>query len=76
MKTPQGPALVNEYFARHPEMVLGEHSLQGSMYRADEYTVLPRGTNIDAQFAEAVSHLPETVYPRTCAAPPIPRAAR
>lgn len=62
VKTPQGPALVNEYFARHPEMVLGEHSLQGSMYRADEYTVLPRGTNIDAQFAEAVSHLPEKVY--------------
>lgn len=62
VKTPEGPTLVNEYFARHPEMVLGEHSLQGSMYRADEYTVLPRGTNIDAQFAEAVSHLPEKVY--------------
>lgn len=62
VKTPEGPALVNEYFARHPEMVLGEHSLQGSMRRANEYTVLPRGTNIDAQFAEAVTHLPENVY--------------
>ena len=62
VKTPEGPTLVNEYFARHPEMVLGEHSLQGSMYRADEYTVLPRGTDINAQFAEAVTHLPENVY--------------
>lgn len=62
VKTPEGPALVNEYFARHPEMVLGEHSLQGSMRRANEYTVLPRGTDIDAQFAEAVTHLPENVY--------------
>ena len=62
VKTPEGPALVNEYFARHPEMVLGEHSLQGSMRRANEYTVLPRGTDINAQFAEAVTHLPENVY--------------
>lgn len=62
VKTPEGPALVNEYFARHPEMVLGEHSLQGSMRSANEYTVLPRGTDIDAQFAEAVTHLPENVY--------------
>ena len=62
VKTPEGPALVNEYFVRHPEMVLGEHSLQGSMRRANEYTVLPRGTDINAQFAEAVTHLPENVY--------------
>lgn len=62
VKTPEGPALVNEYFARHPEMVLGEHSLQGSMRSANEYTVLPRGTDIDAQFAEAVTYLPENVY--------------
>ena len=32
------------------------------MYRSDEYTVLPHGTDIDAQFAEAVTHLPENVY--------------
>ena len=62
VQTPEGPALVNEYFARHPDMVLGEHSLKGSMYRSDEYTVLPHGTDIDAQFAEAVTHLPENVY--------------
>lgn len=46
VKTPEGPALVNEYFARHPEMVLGEHSLQGSMRRANEYTVLPRARTL------------------------------
>lgn len=60
--TPEGPTPVNEYFARHPDMVLGEHSLQGRMHRSDEYTVLPRGADIDAQFAEAVTRLPENVY--------------
>ena len=32
VQTPDGATLVNEYFARHPEMVLGEHSLKGTMY--------------------------------------------
>jgi len=35
------PTRVNEYFARHPEMVLGLHSLTGSMYRSGDYTVRP-----------------------------------
>jgi N12 class adenine-specific DNA methylase len=32
VETVDGPTQVNEYFVRHPEMVLGEHSLQGTMY--------------------------------------------
>lgn len=53
---------VNEYFAAHPEMVLGEHSTTGSMYRKDEYTVTPReGSDIEADFAKAVLNLPENV---------------
>lgn len=39
---PRDVALVNEYYQRHPEHVLGYHSLQGSMYgRAEngQYTV-------------------------------------
>ena len=35
-------AYVNEYFAGNPEMVLGEHSMTGTMYGGkEEYTLLP-----------------------------------
>jgi len=32
---------LNKFFLDHPEKVLGEHSTQGTMYRADQYTVKP-----------------------------------
>ena len=61
--TPEGPAMINEYFAEHPEMVLGKNSLQGSMYGANQYTVIPeKGTDIEKQFAAATENLPENVY--------------
>lgn len=61
--TDQGKAVnVNEYFADHPEMVLGKHSEQGTMYAAGEYTVLPNEGSIDEQFADAVKNLPVNVY--------------
>ncbi len=34
-------ANVNQYFLKHPEMVLGKHSAAGSMYGGGEYTVEP-----------------------------------
>src|SRR5580692_11280393 len=37
--TPDGPIEVNEYFARHPEMMLGQMKLEGSMYRGAEPTL-------------------------------------
>ena len=62
VQTPQGPAAINEYFAAHPEMVLGSHALTGSMYRANEYTVIPQeGVDIETAFAKAVENLPENV---------------
>lgn len=63
VQTPQGPAQINEYFAAHPEMVLGAHALTGSMYRANEYTVVPEpGVDMDAAFAKAIANLPEGIY--------------
>lgn len=62
VKTPQGNTQVNEYFAEHPEMVLGSHTLQGTMYKAGEYTVLPKTGDIEEQFAAAVEKLPEKIY--------------
>lgn len=58
---PDAPAMVNEYFAAHPEMVLGEHSNAGSMYRAKEYTVKAPAGDIEALFAAAVERLPADV---------------
>lgn len=54
--------LVNQYFDEHPEMVLGSHSTTGSMYRSNEYTVLPLEGNIEDQFAQAITKLPAGVY--------------
>lgn len=65
VETDKGPANINEYFIAHPEMVLGTHSLTGSMYAKNEYTVLPRGGDIEAQFAAAVENLPADVYRAT-----------
>jgi N-6 DNA Methylase len=36
IETPDGPILVNEYFARHPEMMLGQMRLEHGMYRGGE----------------------------------------
>jgi N12 class adenine-specific DNA methylase len=54
------PIRVNEYYARHPENVLGRHALQGSMYSAGEYTVQSMGS-LDEQLAAAVERLPENI---------------
>ena len=62
VKTEKGSAPVNEYFAAHPEMVLGSHSHKGSMYGPDQYTVLPREGDIEAHFAAAVENLPADVF--------------
>jgi hypothetical protein len=37
--SPDGPIEVNEYYARHPEMMLGKMKLEGTMYRGAEPTL-------------------------------------
>lgn len=56
--------LVNEYFARHPEMVLGRHAFTGKMrHGQDEYTVEPtQGENLEEAFRAATEKLPVAVY--------------
>jgi N12 class adenine-specific DNA methylase len=51
---------INEYFKNHPDMVLGEHSAAGTMYRSDSYTVNPTG-NLEKQLAEAIKKLPKGI---------------
>lgn len=76
-ESPQGPAWkgvgeltnsrgecipVNEYFAAHPEMMLGEMQLVGRMYRHGEPTLVSNGRDLAEQLAEAVARLPQNVF--------------
>lgn len=57
---------VNNYFLKNPQNVLGTHSAQGSMYRANEYSVDPdpsKGT-LQEQLASWVETLPQGIYSR------------
>ncbi|CAB4211858.1 Helicase/UvrB, N-terminal [uncultured Caudovirales phage] len=62
IQTAEGPAKINQYYAEHPEMILGKNSLQGTMYAANQYMVLPIEGNIDDLFATALKNLPENIY--------------
>ena len=57
----KAPIRVNEYFAKHPENVLGEHALSGSMYSNNEYTVKDNGTNLREGFDRFAASLPKNV---------------
>lgn len=57
------PALVNEYFAKHPDMVLGEHTLIGSRFSDRKYNVSLRdGEILDDLLAKALQRLPAGTY--------------
>lgn len=61
--TKQGETRINEYFVAHPEMVLGEHSLSGTMYGGNEYTLLPaKGESLEEGLRRATVNIPADVY--------------
>ncbi|MCI0538026.1 MAG: DEAD/DEAH box helicase family protein [Verrucomicrobiales bacterium] len=63
---------INEYFAAHPEMRLGEMRLEGRMYRRGEPTLVSSGKDLESQLAEAIALLPEEVFrPRRPIIPPL-----
>ena len=47
----------NDYFAEHPEMVLGEASSTGSMYRGNSLTYTAKGGNLEKQIEKAFSKI-------------------
>ncbi len=56
-KTEDGFA-INQYFADHPEMVLGELTTESTQYGREDLTVAPiEGTSLADQLAEAVQHI-------------------
>ncbi|MCD8367213.1 MAG: SNF2-related protein [Clostridiales bacterium] len=56
-QTPEGFA-INSYFVDHPEMVMGELTVQSTQYGREECTVAPiPGADLAEQLHEAVSHI-------------------
>lgn len=57
------PIAINKYFVANPDMMLGEMTLAGSMYRANEPTLSARpGDNLTQLLNDAVSKLPKGVF--------------
>jgi hypothetical protein len=53
---------VNEYFAAHPEMMLGEMRLEGRIYARNEPTLVGNGVPLETRLAEAVALLQHDVF--------------
>ena len=49
---------VNRYFAQHPEMVLGDWTLENQLYGESGYSIRSNG-NLEEQLLEAIEHLPQ-----------------
>ncbi len=58
--SPDGPMDVNEYYARHPEMMLGQMKLEGTLYRGAEPTLA--GMLTPELLQQAVNVLPKGAY--------------
>ena len=64
------PVALNEYYLRHPEMMLGEMTLKGTMYKAVEPTLA--GEVSEFTLRRALAALPSDVYiPRDHARAPV-----
>jgi N12 class adenine-specific DNA methylase len=49
---------INEYFAAHPEMMLGKMRLARGMYRDNEPVLVPDDRDLGEALAQAVARLP------------------
>ena len=60
-ETPEGYS-INQYFAQHPEMVLGEITTESTQYGKQETTVKPiEGADLAQQLEEAVGNIHATI---------------
>jgi N12 class adenine-specific DNA methylase/adenine-specific DNA methylase len=53
---------VNEYFAAHPQMMLGEMRLEGKMYARNEPTLVRNGQDLAEALARAIVSLPSNIF--------------
>src|SRR5208282_2089197 len=69
LQSTDGPIHINEYFAAHPEMMLGKMKLEGTMYRGAEPTLA--GNLTPDLLSAAIATLPKDAYvPRDRQRPP------
>jgi N12 class adenine-specific DNA methylase len=69
IESADGPIRLNEYFARHPDMMLGTMKLEGTMYGAHEPTL--EGQLTPELLEKAMGRLPKGAYvPRDRERPP------
>jgi N12 class adenine-specific DNA methylase len=53
---------INEFFASHPEMMLGQMRLARGMYRDGEPVLMPDERDLREALAQAVARLPQNIY--------------
>ena len=72
IQTPEGPVAINEYFADHPEMMLGEMRLLGSQYRANEPVLIGNTDDIENRIADVAQWMRAGSFVPVDAPPPPP----
>ncbi|MCD5327963.1 helicase-related protein [Chromobacterium piscinae] len=73
----QGEIELNQYFIGHPDMMLGEMALAGTMYRGGQAALIaPPEQDLSDELAKAVAKLPQGVYVALESAPCIDIARR
>ena len=71
VQTPEGPVQINEYFADHPEMMLGEMRLLGTQWRDNEPVLIGDSTGLQDKIAAAAQNMPRDAFTeRESPAPP------
>ena len=70
IETPDGPVVVNQYFAKNPGMMLGEMRLQGTMYGKNEPVLVGDTEGLSNKIAEAAATMPRAFTARGAAPPP------
>jgi N12 class adenine-specific DNA methylase len=72
VKTPDGPVSINEYFAAHPEKMLGEMRLQGTMHAKAEPVLIGDTDNLDQKIRDAAAGMREGAFVERVAPRPAP----
>jgi len=72
IQTPDGPTKINEYFADHPEMMLGEMRLQSTMYRDNEPVLIGDAEGLQDRIAAAAQNMPKGAFVARDTPPPPP----
>ena len=53
---------INNYFIKHPEMILGTLVEERGLYGALDVTVKPKDSNLSLDLSDAIGHLPNNFY--------------